>query len=129
MWVIVKMMKHHTGVELPVILVDSYSEIMSFETEVEAIKMKEIFEANLVNYVSQYKRFNNNWDDSEKYNSSWMPRILQRKSSYFSSCWKHVERVDVTCSYGAACLRASPVLVLTLVGGGVFSNPEQGGQH
>jgi len=46
MWVIVKMVKHHTGVELPVILVDSYSEIMSFETEEDALKMKEIFEAN-----------------------------------------------------------------------------------
>jgi hypothetical protein len=46
MWVIVKMMKHHTGVELPVILVDSYSEIMIFDTEVEALKMKQIFEAN-----------------------------------------------------------------------------------
>ena len=38
MWVIVKMMKHHTGVELPVILVDSYSEIMSFETETSQTK-------------------------------------------------------------------------------------------
>ena len=46
MWVIVKMVKHHTGDELPVILVDSHSEIMSFETEVEALKMKEIFEVN-----------------------------------------------------------------------------------
>ena len=27
-------------------------------------------------------------------------------------------------SYGVACLRSSPVLVLTLVGGGVFGNPE-----
>jgi len=46
MWVIVKMVEHHTGVVLPVILVDSYSEIMSFDTEEEAIKMKEIFEVN-----------------------------------------------------------------------------------
>jgi len=46
MWVIVKMMKHHTGVELPVILVDSYSEIMTFETEEEALKIKKIFEVN-----------------------------------------------------------------------------------
>jgi hypothetical protein len=46
MWVIVKMVKHYTGVELPVILVDTYSEIMSFETEEEALKMKEIFEVN-----------------------------------------------------------------------------------
>ena len=40
------MVKHHTEVELPVILVDSYSEIMNFDTEGEALKMKEIFEAN-----------------------------------------------------------------------------------
>ena len=40
------MVKYHTGVELPVILVDSYSEIMSFETEDEALKMKNIFEIN-----------------------------------------------------------------------------------
>jgi archaellum biogenesis ATPase FlaH len=45
MWV-VKMMRHHTGVELPVILVDSYSEIMTFETEEEALKIKKIFEVN-----------------------------------------------------------------------------------
>jgi hypothetical protein len=46
MWVIVKMITHHTGVVLPVILVDSYSEIMSFDTEEEALKMKEVFEVN-----------------------------------------------------------------------------------
>jgi len=46
MWVIVKMIKHHTGIVLPVILVDSHSEIMSFDTEEEALKMKEIFEIN-----------------------------------------------------------------------------------
>ena len=46
MWVIVNMVEHHTGVVLPVILVDSYSEIMSFDTEEEALKMKEIFEVN-----------------------------------------------------------------------------------
>jgi len=46
MWVIVKMITHHTGVELPVILVDSYSEIMSFDTEEEALRIKEIFEVN-----------------------------------------------------------------------------------
>ena len=46
MWVIVKMVKHHTGVELPVILVDSYSEIMSFETEEEALKLAELMNAN-----------------------------------------------------------------------------------
>jgi hypothetical protein len=46
MWVIVKMITHHTGVQLPVILVDSHSEIMSFETEEEALMMKILFEVN-----------------------------------------------------------------------------------
>jgi len=46
MWVIFKMVKHHTGVELPVILVDSYSEIMTFDSEEDALKMKDIFEVN-----------------------------------------------------------------------------------
>lgn len=46
MWVIVKLVKNNLGIELPVILVDSYSEIMTFDSEVEANKIKEIFEAN-----------------------------------------------------------------------------------
>jgi hypothetical protein len=46
MWVIVKLVKLNTGIELPVILVDSWSEIMTFETEEEAVKMKELFEVN-----------------------------------------------------------------------------------
>jgi hypothetical protein len=46
MWVIVKLVKLNTGVELPVILVDSFSEIMTFDTEEEAVKMKELFEVN-----------------------------------------------------------------------------------
>ena len=46
MWVVVKMIKNQSGIELPVILVDSHSEIMSFETEELALKMKEIFEVN-----------------------------------------------------------------------------------
>ncbi len=40
------MITHHTGVQLPVILVDSHSEIMSFETEDEALMMKILFEVN-----------------------------------------------------------------------------------
>jgi hypothetical protein len=46
MWVIVKLVKNNMGIELPVILVDSLSEIISFETEEEAVKMKQLFEAN-----------------------------------------------------------------------------------
>jgi len=46
MWVILKMITNHTGVQLPVILVDSHSEIISFETEEEAMALKEIFEVN-----------------------------------------------------------------------------------
>jgi hypothetical protein len=46
MWVIVKMITHHTGVQLPVILVDNHSEIMTFQIEDEARKMRELFAAN-----------------------------------------------------------------------------------
>jgi hypothetical protein len=46
MWVIVKLVKNNMGIVLPVILVDSLSEIISFETEEEAVKMKQLFEAN-----------------------------------------------------------------------------------
>lgn len=46
MWVIVKMITNHTGVQIPVILVDNHSEIMSFQTEEEALKMKALFEVN-----------------------------------------------------------------------------------
>jgi 1,2-phenylacetyl-CoA epoxidase PaaB subunit len=46
MWVVVKMIKNHSGIQLPVILVDSHSEIMSFESEEEALKIKELFEVN-----------------------------------------------------------------------------------
>lgn len=46
MWVIVKMITNHAGVQLPVILVDNHSEIMCFETEDEAIKIKVLFESN-----------------------------------------------------------------------------------
>ena len=46
MWVIVKMVTYNNGIELPVILVDSYSEIMTFDTEEEALKIKKIFEIN-----------------------------------------------------------------------------------
>jgi hypothetical protein len=38
----------------------------------EGTNIKEVFEANLVSYIHQYKRFDNNWDDSEKYNSDWI---------------------------------------------------------
>ena len=46
MWVIVKMITNHTGIQIPVILVDNHSEIMSFQTEEEALKMKALFEVN-----------------------------------------------------------------------------------
>ena len=46
MWVIIKMIKNQSGIELPVILVDSHSEIMSFDTEDDANKMRDIFDVN-----------------------------------------------------------------------------------
>lgn len=38
----------------------------------EGTNVKEVFEANLVSYVYHSKRFDNNWGDSEKYDSSWI---------------------------------------------------------
>lgn len=47
MYVIVKMIKQPiTGIELPIILLDSHDEIMEFETMEEAEKMKNLFEKN-----------------------------------------------------------------------------------
>ena len=46
MYVIIKHIKNDKGVEIPVILVDSHSEILDFDTIEEANKMKELFETN-----------------------------------------------------------------------------------
>ena len=46
-YVIVKKIKNpRTGIEVPVILVDSHSEIMEFENKTEAEKMKDLFQIN-----------------------------------------------------------------------------------
>lgn len=58
MWVIVKMITNLSGIQLPVILVDSHSEIMSFETEEDALKVKELFEANSDSgHIYQIKKY------------------------------------------------------------------------
>jgi len=46
MWVIIKYIKNKKGSVLPVIILDSHGEVLEFESQTEAIKMKEIFELN-----------------------------------------------------------------------------------
>ena len=46
MWVILKKVKNNNGIELPVILLNSQSEIWEFESEDDATVMKDIFEKN-----------------------------------------------------------------------------------
>ena len=46
MWVIVKMVANSNKVKLPVIILNGQSEIWEFESEDEAINMKNIFETN-----------------------------------------------------------------------------------
>jgi hypothetical protein len=47
MYVIVKMIKQSpTGVELPVIILDNYEEILEFETDAEAEALRVILERN-----------------------------------------------------------------------------------
>lgn len=47
MYLIVKHIKNeNTGKTLPVILIDSQCEVLEFDSEEEAIKMKNLFQAN-----------------------------------------------------------------------------------
>jgi len=46
MWVILKYVKNNKGVVLPVILLDSNGEVLEFDTEMDAVKMSELFELN-----------------------------------------------------------------------------------
>lgn len=46
MWVILKYIKNKNGVVLPVIILDSHGEVLEFETQEEANKIKELFEQN-----------------------------------------------------------------------------------
>jgi hypothetical protein len=46
MYIIIKYVKNNNDVELPVILLNSHSEILEIETLEEATKMKELFETN-----------------------------------------------------------------------------------
>jgi hypothetical protein len=46
MWVIVKMVENSNKVKLPVIILEGENEIWEFESEAEAINMRNIFEAN-----------------------------------------------------------------------------------
>ena len=46
MYLIVKYIPNEHGVEMPVLLVDTHSEVLEFDTHEEAEKMKNIFQSN-----------------------------------------------------------------------------------
>jgi len=46
MFVIVKFVKNHKGVEMPVIIIDTHNEVLEFETYEEADKLRDLMEAN-----------------------------------------------------------------------------------
>ena len=46
MYVIVKYVKNHKGVELPVIIIDSMNEVLEFETYEEAEKLRDLMSSN-----------------------------------------------------------------------------------
>jgi hypothetical protein len=46
MWVILKYIKNKNGSILPVILLDSHGEVLEFDSQNDAIKMKDLFEQN-----------------------------------------------------------------------------------
>ena len=46
MYVIVKYIPNENGIEMPVLIVDTHSEILEFDSPEEAEKIKDIFQAN-----------------------------------------------------------------------------------
>ena len=46
MWVIVKHIKNKKGSVLPVIILDSHGEVLEFDNESDANKLRDIFESN-----------------------------------------------------------------------------------
>lgn len=46
MWVIVKMVENSNKVKMPVILLDGHSEVLEYETQEEAEKVKNLFQEN-----------------------------------------------------------------------------------
>jgi hypothetical protein len=46
MYVIVKYIPNIKGIEMPVLIVDTHSEILEFDTQAEADKVKELFQTN-----------------------------------------------------------------------------------
>lgn len=46
MYVIVKYIPNENGIEMPVLIVDTHSEILEFDSPEEAEKVKDIFQAN-----------------------------------------------------------------------------------
>jgi len=46
MYVIVKYIPNENGIEMPVLIIDTHSEVLEFDTPEEAEKVKELFQAN-----------------------------------------------------------------------------------
>lgn len=46
MYVIVKYIKNENDIEMPVLIVDTHSELLEFDSPEEAEKVKELFQAN-----------------------------------------------------------------------------------
>jgi hypothetical protein len=46
MWIIVKLIENENRVKMPVVILDSQHEVWEFPTELEAKKMKDIFQEN-----------------------------------------------------------------------------------
>ena len=46
MYVIVKLIKNHNGIKMPVILLDENHEVMEFDNEIDAEKMRKLFQEN-----------------------------------------------------------------------------------
>lgn len=46
MYIIVKLIKNSNGVEMPVVLIDTHSEVWEFDTEKEADEIRNILEKN-----------------------------------------------------------------------------------
>lgn len=46
MYVIVKYIPNENGIEMPVLIIDTHSEVLEFDTPEEAEKVKALFQAN-----------------------------------------------------------------------------------
>ena len=62
MYFIIKYIKNNNGVEMPVLIVDTHSEVLEFNTLEEAEKVKELFQANTYSgYRYEVKKVGTFW--------------------------------------------------------------------